>query len=400
MGKNDGWIKPAIVILALVLAGLLGRMAYDVYESKKDGGYKKVPIPETAAIQEPEVGTAAEADRQRGGISLTEAEASVEVQETVLEVELSPVTLMFAGDVLLSSHVLSAYDKAGGISGVLDEGIRGQIDTADIFMVNQEFPFSDRGTAVAGKQYTFRLPPSRVNILKEMDIDIVTLANNHILDFGTDPLIDSQTTLEQAGIAYVGAGGDLDRARRPVILEAGGKTIGYLGASRVYMDGGWAATGSRPGVLSTYDPKQLVEEIKAARSRCDYLVVYVHWGIERDTAPQDYQRTLGKAYIDAGADIVVGSHPHVLQGVEYYNGKPIVYSLGNFVFGSSIPKTALLKVELRDEIANLSMIPCTSAAGYTCLVREPDKIQEFYEYMSELSFGVTFDTGGYAVQGQ
>ena len=108
-------------------------------------------------------------------------------------------------------------------------------------------------------------------------------------------------------------------------------------------------------MLTTYDPKILVDEIKKLRSQCDYLVVYVHWGIERKETPEDYQRSLGKQYIDAGADIVIGSHPHVLQGVEYYKGKPVVYSLGNFIFGSSIPKTALLKVQWDGEDSSLPL---------------------------------------------
>ena len=226
---------------------------------------------------------------------------------------------------------------------------------------------------------------------------MVTLANNHILDFGTDPLIDSGTTLDAAGIEYVGAGENLDRAKQLLLWEIDGTTVGYLGASRVYMDASWAAAKGRPGVFSTYDPKVLVEEIKAAQELCDYLVVYVHWGIERDTKPQEYQRALAKNYIDAGADLVVGSHPHVLQGVEFYKDKPIVYSLGNFVFGSSIKRTALLKVELPEErhgAGTISMIPCTSAAGFTRQLTEEDQVRQFYREMTELSFGVEFGEDG------
>ena len=99
-------------------------------------------------------------------------------------------------------------------------------------------------------------------------------------------------------------------------------------------------------MLATYDPTLLLEEIRKQKQENDYVFVMVHWGIERDERPQEYQRTLGKQYIDAGADLVIGSHPHVLQGVEYYKEKAIVYSLGNFIFGSSIPRTALLEVFL------------------------------------------------------
>ena len=307
------------------------------------------------------------------------------------------VHLLFAGDVLLSDHVLNAYNKAGDISGVLDGELRRVIDESDIFMVNQEFPFSGRGTAAPDKQFTFRLPPEKVSMFGEMGIDIVTLANNHALDFGTDALVDTLDTLDGAGIPHVGAGRNLDEAKEPVLLEVKGKTIGFLGASRVIPEGSWNATSTRPGMLTTYDPAALVAEIKKLRERCDYLVVYVHWGIERDERPQDYQRALGQQYIDAGADLVIGSHPHVLQGLEYYKGKPIVYSLGNFVFGSSIPRTAVLQADWDGETTSLRLVPATSAAGYTRMVTDEAKQQEFYSYMTGISYGVSV-TGEGVVQ--
>ena len=150
-------------------------------------------------------------------------------------------------------------------------------------------------------------------------------------------------------------------------MIVGQKTIVFLGTSRVYMDTSWAAGDSHPGVFSTYDTTLPLKAIREARDACDYLVVYVHWGVEREETPKDYQRAMGRAYIDAGADLVVGSHPHVLQPVEEYNGKTIVYSLGNFVFGSSIPNTALLKVVWGGNGADVSLIPCTSSGGYTKL---------------------------------
>lgn len=276
-------------------------------------------------------------------------------------------TLLFAGDVYLSDHVLGAYSRAGNITGVLDQEILKETLGADIFMVNQEFPFTDRGTKAADKQFTFRLPPERVSIFTEMGVDLVTLANNHILDFGPEGITDSIKALDGAGIRHVGAGENREQAERLEILEVNGRRIGFLGTSRVYMSADWAAGPEHPGVFSTYDPSRAVEAIKTARGQCDYLVVYVHWGVERETEPKDYQRTMGRQYIDAGADLVIGSHPHVLQPVEYYNGKPIVYSLGNFVFGSSIPSTILLKVELDGEEVQVTEIPCTSSGGYTRL---------------------------------
>lgn len=314
--------------------------------------------------------------------------------------EPGPVHLLFAGDVQLSNHVMGAYQKAGDdISGVVGESYLKRMREADIFMVNEEFPFSERGLA-ADKQYTFRSPPEQVSILQDMGIDIVTLANNHALDYGRDALLDTCDTLDNAGILYVGAGSNLERAKKLETIEANGRTIGFLGASRVIPTGSWNAGEDTPGMLTTYDPAILLEEIKKAREVCDYLVVYVHWGIERNEKPEAYQRALGKQYIDAGADLVIGSHPHVLQGIEYYNGKPIVYSLGNFVFGSSIPKTMLVEAVLDGEQLELSLIPGTSSAGFTRELTDEGQISQFYKYLEGISFGVGIDGSGRVIPPQ
>lgn len=306
------------------------------------------------------------------------------------------ISLLFAGDVWLSNHVLQAYQLAGGINGVLDEGYRLLIGQADFFMVNEEFPFSSRGIAAADKEYTFRLAPEQVSIFREMGIDGVTLANNHALDFGQEALLDTCAVLDQAGILHTGAGVNLTAAKEPVIIEKAGIRFGVIGTTRVIPEAGWAAGDSHPGMLSTYDAAVVLAEIKELKKSCDVVVVMVHWGIEREEQPQEYQRTLGKRYIDAGADLVVGSHPHVLQGIELYQGKPIVYSLGNFVFGSSIPRTMLLRVSLSADDRQLSyrLLPGTSKAGYTRMLTDAGERQEFYQHIQQLSVGAIIDEQG------
>lgn len=311
------------------------------------------------------------------------------------EPEDETVRLVFAGDVLLSDHVLNAYERAGGdITGVVDQALLDQAAAGDLFIVNQEFPFSSRGQAAPDKQFTFRLPPERVGILSQMGIDWVTLANNHALDYGEEALVDTLDTLDQAGIVHVGAGRNLEEAKAPAKAEIKGKRIGLIGATRVIPETSWNASSGKPGMLVTYDPAMTLEAIGRLKESCDFVAVYVHWGIERDERPQEYQRAMGKQYIDAGADLVIGSHPHVLQGIEYYKGKPIVYSLGNFVFGSSIPRTALLTVEWDGEETRLSMTPAVSSGGYTRMVTDPAEREAFYRYMTEISFGVTVDETG------
>ena len=305
------------------------------------------------------------------------------------------VQLLFAGDVYLSDHVLEAYDAAGGIDGVVSKGYQQDIAAADYFMVNEEFPFSTRGTPAEDKQFTFRVQPKRVQLLQEMGIDLVTLANNHALDYGRDALLDTIDTLDQAGIAHVGAGENLDQARKPVYVELKGRRFAFIGATRVIPEADWAAGTAWPGMFSAYDGgAALSKEIKEAKQQADYVIVYVHWGIEREERPNEVQTTLAHCLVDAGADLVVGAHPHVLQGIEYYKGVPIAYSLGNFVFGSSIPSTALLQAEVDDSGIQLHLIPGTSAAGYTRKLDDTEQISAFYEKMQGLSTGVQIDATG------
>ena len=303
--------------------------------------------------------------------------------------------LLFAGDIYLSDHVLGAWQRGNGITGVLDDSFRQEIEESDIFMANQEFPFSNRGTPESDKQFTFCVPEDKVSILQAIGPDIVALANNHALDYGQEALSDTCRVLDEAGILHVGAGENLDEAKKLEIIEAGGRKFGFLAASRVFPKGSWAAGENHGGMLTAYDSTVLLQEIKKAKEICDFLTVYLHWGIERNTEPEEYQRTMGQQYIDAGADLVIGSHPHVLQGIEYYKGKPIVYSMGNFVFGSSIPKTMLLSVTVPKEgEPSLVLIPGTSSGGYTRTLTEESEKQNFYQYMEEISFGITIDEKG------
>lgn len=356
----------------------------------KQGDYSKIELPETKEQESTlEIRIEAEPDDENN------------ISDGTRQEEGGEITLLFGGDVLLSSHVLHAYESAGGIGGVLDSGYREVIGRADFFMVNEEFPFSDRGKQAEDKQYTFRLPPDKVRLFGEMEIDGVTLANNHALDFGQEALSDTCNVLDTAGILHTGAGENLESASYPVSVNLVGKQIAILGATRVIPEANWAAGKNHGGMLAAYDPRQLLERIHALRQGNDYVIVYLHWGIERKEQPEKYQRQLGQQCIDAGADLVIGAHPHVLQGIEYYKGKPIVYSLGNFVFGSSIPRTMLLKVTLSGAVDSgderdmrLHVIPGTSSAGYTRMLDSEEKRQEAYQYLEGISFGVTIDENG------
>ncbi|MBE5934236.1 MAG: CapA family protein [Lachnospiraceae bacterium] len=304
------------------------------------------------------------------------------------------ITLVFGGDVLLSESMTNTYNKDGGnVENILSPNLLSEFKNADIAMVNQEFPFSLRGTKMEDKQYTFRTDPKYISIFEEMGVDIVSLANNHTLDFGTDALIDTLDTYNNSDMLCGGAGRNMEEAKEVKYIERKGKKVAFLCASRVIPVTDWNATGDRAGMLTTYDPKILLEQIEIAKDSADYAVVYVHWGKEHQEYPEEYQKTLARQYIDAGADAVIGCHTHCLQGAEIYNNKPIIYSLGNFMFGGTIDRTMMVKITLDDNIET-QVIPCVEKAYLTSIVEDDNLRKEFYDYYKGISFDVDIDDKG------
>lgn len=345
------------------------------------------------AVEPPESGVVSEPLEEERGENRPESSVSSAPSEPEKEEPSQPVTLVFAGDVLLDSRTAPNYD-ASGATGLLDETMLNLLTQADLTVVNQEFPFSTRGTPAEDKQYTFRVDPSYSGALQDMGIDLVTLANNHSLDYGKEALQDTFQTLDAAGIRYAGAGDSEERASALQTFEVQGKTFGFLAASRVIPVTGWNVANEQPGVFCTYDDTALVKQIQAARSQCDFLTVYVHWGKEHTTELTEHQRDLAKAYEEAGADLVVGSHPHVLQGIAYEGDMPVFYSLGNFIFGANVEQTAALQVTVDpDGTASYRLIGAYSEDGKTCAMQE-EQAQALYADLDALSAGVTVETDG------
>ena len=315
-----------------------------------------------------------------------------ESPDSVQDAEEQEATLLFAGDLFLTDLLQSKYNQQG-ISAAASDSLLSVLREADIFMLNEEFPFGTTGEPMEEKEYTFRVDPSYSTVLSELGVDIVTLANNHMLDFGRGPLTETLNTLDQAGIAHVGAGENLDEAKTLKTFEMGGRTIGFLGASRVIPEHSWNASSGSSGLFTTYDAAALAEQIQKAEESCDFTVVYVHWGIEKNTQPEEYQKTLARQYIDAGADAVIGAHPHVLQGIEFYQGKPIFYSLGNFIFSNGAYETMLVELTVGGTETEIRLIPCVSEANQMRLLEE-SAWPAFYQNLESLSFGITIGDDG------
>lgn len=303
--------------------------------------------------------------------------------------------LTFAGDVLFSEQYLSAYDK-NGISAIADTDMLSEMQGADLFILNEEFPFSLRGEPMADKQFTFRTDPKYVKIFQDLGADIVTVANNHALDFGKDAFCDTLETLDQAGITRIGGGYNITEASAPAVRTINGQTFAVFGATRVSPSYDWYATDSQPGMFQTYDPAKLNAAVKEAAQAYDHVIVFVHWGIERNETPEEYQRQLAKGYIESGADLIVGCHPHVLQGFEYYNDVPIVYSLGNYLFGNRPGETVLLKaVFSADGSLKIQLVPCQRVNGVLCTIQDPSAL---YQHLTDLSFDTVVSPDGVLIR--
>lgn len=299
--------------------------------------------------------------------------------------------LAFAGDVMFSDAYLRAYDQSG-ISAIADSEMLKAMQEADLFILNEEFPFSLRGEPMADKQFTFRTDPKYVQILKDLGADVVTLANNHALDFGRDAFCDTLETLDNAGIKGIGGGYNISEASAPAVFTVNGQSFAIFGATRVSPSADWYAGEEQSGLFQTYEPSRLNAAIKEAKKNYDNVIVFVHWGIEKKETPEDYQRTLAKGYIDSGADLIVGCHPHVLQGFEYYNGVPIIYSLGNYLFDNRTGETLLLEADFSGDSASVKLIPCQRSDGVLKRMQNPS---ELYQRLTGLSYGVSVDNDGF-----
>lgn len=268
-----------------------------------------------------------------------------------------PLTITFAGDVMPAGKVGVEAKRVG--MGVLLSAVSPLLMADDLTIANLECPVARRG-AKQEKRYTFRADPAVLPGLRAAGVDAVTLANNHSLDYGPAALLDTFRHLQEAQIPFAGAGPDADRATTPLLLEMAGRRIALVAASRVIPSTTWRAGDKRPGLATAYDGTALVQRVRQAGRQADLVIVYLHWGVERAVSPQQWQRTLARQLVEAGADLVVGSHPHVLQGFEYHQGKLIAYSLGNFLFRYH-DTTALLQVTWAGDRVIAAVTPCVVA---------------------------------------
>jgi len=260
-----------------------------------------------------------------------------------------PVTLLFVGDIMLSRRIGAIMAEKNDWTYPFLQ-ISDALKRADLVFANLESPISSRGTRM-GSIYSFRADPRAVAGLSSAGIDVVSLANNHVWDYGPEALGETLDTLRSAGIDYIGAGVNYAAAHEPVIKDVRGTKIAFWGYTNLVPVG--ATVEKSAPAVAFLDLKQVIPDIARAKERADIVIVSFHWGNEYETKHNQKQAEIAYAVIDAGADLVIGHHPHVRQEVEKYHGGYIAYSLGNFVFDqnfSADTRTGLmLKVILKNK---------------------------------------------------
>ncbi|MFI9487318.1 CapA family protein [Promicromonospora sp. NPDC052451] len=240
------------------------------------------------------------------------------------------ITLTFAGDAHFEDRVAELLDDPDTAFGpVADE-----LSDGDLTLLNLETPITSRGVP-EDKNYLFRAPDAAVPALTAAGVDVVSLANNHTMDYGLPGLADTVRKAAAGGLTTVGVGPDADAAYAAVHRTVQGVDVAILAFSQVDdLAEEWAATPDRAGMAMAFDTERAYAAVREARADSDLVVVLPHWGAEYDACPTGRQAEFARGLVDAGADIIVGSHAHVLQGAGYLDGAYVAYGLGNFLWYS------------------------------------------------------------------
>lgn len=312
------------------------------------------------------------------------------------------ITIGFAGDILFDSNyaVGNTFKNNGyNVEGVIGQSLLDKMRSVDVMMVNNEFPYSYNGTPTEGKTYTFRADPVSARMLGQMGVDLVGLANNHAYDYGKQALLDTFQTLNDNGISFAGAGNNIDEASHPVYyVTSSGMKVAIICATQIErLDNPdtKGATEDSPGVFRCFDDSLLLERVREAREKNAFVVVFIHWGTESTTEIDYLQRDQAAEIAQAGANVIIGAHPHILQKIDYVNGVPVVYSLGNYIFNSKTVDTGMVVVTVHTNgSTNMQFVPAIQAG---CSLNEAtgSEYTRILNMMQGMSPNINIDGNGY-----
>lgn len=258
-----------------------------------------------------------------------------------------PITIAFAGDVHFEKQLAPVAEDPEGLAS-----LKPYLAEADVTIVNLESAVTTGGKRMDGKQFAFRTPPSALTTLANAGVDVVSLANNHGVDFGKTGLADTLDARADSPVRMVGIGANAAEAYAPAVFTVDGVSIAVLAASQLrdHTSVYFSATETKPGIAAMEDPERILEAVRAADAAYDVVVVVPHWGVEKETCPSTKQLTAARALADAGADIIVGGHSHRVMGSGWMDDTYVGYGLGNFVWflNTTFPgrSTGVLTVEI------------------------------------------------------
>jgi poly-gamma-glutamate synthesis protein (capsule biosynthesis protein) len=271
----------------------------------------------------------------------------------------SDITLAFAGDVHFTERTAKLLADPGTAFGPIASTLSG----ADVAMVNLETAVTTRGTPEP-KQFHFRAPPAAFDAVRGAGVDVVTIGNNHVLDYGQVGLADTLDNAARAGVPAIGAGRNAAEAYAPWVTTVRGTRIAFLAMSQIHeLEYSWAAKENRPGVAMAVDVARSAAAVRAARAAADVVVVYVHWGQEGNSCPTAEMKAFAAKMSEAGATVVLGTHAHLLLGEGSLGKTYVAYGLGNFVWwwdDAFSNDTGVLRLTLHDNaVAGSELVPAS-----------------------------------------
>lgn len=323
-------------------------------------------------------------DNMQNNIVQGEAQQKEEKEELVLS---------FIGDIMFDKSVAS-FAKSKGWDYTF-QGYEKYFKGSDIVFGNLETSVSYRGQPVQGKKYTFRSSPKVVPFLKKNNITALSIANNHVLDYGTTAFRDTMKAMKENGISYGGGGANKKEALEGVVIEKKGIKIGFIAFTRVTPSVDWYAGAKKPGIVGAYKvhEAEVLKAVKDLRSRCDIMVVSLHWGEEGSAVVRGQDRELAHKLVDSGADVIMGHHPHVVQGIELYKGKLVIYSLGNFIFTTSYSELnnktimATVRYDKNGKFKTVEVVPGIIKWGRP-VPMGPAEGEKFMDYLNKMNVNI------------
>jgi poly-gamma-glutamate capsule biosynthesis protein CapA/YwtB (metallophosphatase superfamily) len=301
------------------------------------------------------------------------------------------ISIIFAGDTMMDLSVKERIRKHG--ADYPFHFVKKQVIAADYAVLNLETAVTTSNDKFP-KIYNYKADPEALAGVKNAGFDLVTLANNHAMDFHEEGLLDTMKHVKDYGLDYVGAGANAEEAYSAHIVNIKGKKIAFLSFSHVLPSVAWYASPNKPGLASGYQLDRMKFIVEEEKSKSDFVFVNIHWGKMNTNKPVYYQKSYARALIDVGADGVIGHHPHWLQGIEYYNERPIAYSLGNFLFYNYVKgrtaETGLFTVTIEQNNIKTSFHPYYIENDQITKL-STNKEQQLLNYLESISTNITIE---------